>query len=127
MNDCALTLHLFSTREDPTWKVGSKEATIIMSLWNSMGTHEPFEHLIQSVGYKGVEVNYKGNNWLVFRQYARLVRNGEPPQYRIDPEELLEKFLIGCTPPEIGQEVIEYMEVDWYLDYFSKLNVTSKR
>lgn len=127
MNDCTLTLHFFSTREDPTWIVGSEETAILISLWNGMEAHEPFEQLIPEVGYKGFEVNFLGNTWLVFRQYVRLVRNdGNPPQYRLDPEETLEKFLIGNTPPEIGQEVIDYMEVDWYLDYFSRLNVTTK-
>ena len=117
MNDCTITLRACSTKEDPTWVLGSFETEIVILLWDSLESDKPFEHLIPAVGYRGFEVNYQGNIWLVYGEHVRLIQNAHGPQYRIDKDQLLENFLIGNTSPKICQEVKEQIETDCYLNF----------
>jgi len=90
---------IFSGRPDPIWLVPNETAAQLLELWQSMEQSPKPPPAAPPLGYRGNElVAPDGRRWFAYAGIVGL--QGNPTDWRRDPDRRFEKMLLASAPAE---------------------------
>jgi hypothetical protein len=104
VKNAAVTLQIYSGRENPKWNLTSRQANELLALLGNLSKSQP-RAFNDGLGYTGfrVELNERGTKREIIAYRGQILyRNDNSKEYFTDPERRLEKFLLKTGDSTLG-------------------------
>ena len=92
-----VSINIFSGRESPRWEVDKRIIASAVEMWQKFNSHNEFGSQLPVLGYRGIELTFDKEEWLVYKKYIRR-KSKNRIEYRYDEDRVTEHLLLETCP-----------------------------